>query len=78
MIRRSLLRGAMEPSTPDFGVREVVKSLVAVPVYSIALPFSALIGQHKMMDLLVRLSFHVGKLLAFAGLNPVREAYVTE
>ena len=78
MIRRSLLRGAMEPSTPDFGAREVFKSLVAIPLYSVALPFSALAGQHKMMDLLVRLFFHVGKLMAFAGLNPVREAYVTE
>ncbi|MGC4097222.1 MAG: glycosyltransferase family 2 protein [Nitrospira sp.] len=78
MLRRALLRGAMEPNTPGFGVRDVVKSLIAVPVYGVAAPFAFLAGQHKFMGLLVRLCDHLGKLLAVAGINPVAEPYVTE
>src|SRR5208282_5462370 len=33
MWRRALLRGSIEPKTPAFGARDVVKSLMAAPVY---------------------------------------------
>lgn len=78
MLRRALLRGAMEPKTPNFGVRDVVRSLVAVCVYSIALPFAFVLGQHRFMTLLVSTCDHLGKLLAVVGINPVKEQYVTE
>lgn len=78
MLRRALLRGSMEPLTPTFGVRDVVKSMVAVSVYAMALPFAFLAGQDKFMRLLVRLCDHLGKLLAVLGINPVAEPYVTE
>jgi succinoglycan biosynthesis protein ExoM len=78
MLRRALLRGAIEPKTADFGARSVIKSLVAVPAYLVALPFAALVGHHKFMALLISLCDHLGKLLAVAGFNPVKEQYVTE
>ncbi|MGO9863402.1 MAG: glycosyltransferase [Terriglobales bacterium] len=78
LLRRALLRGAVTLFDPNFGVREIVKSAIAVPVYALALPFSLLLGQHKFMDLMVRLCDHLGKLLAVVGLNPVKEPYVTE
>lgn len=78
MLRRALLRGAMEPLTPTFGLRDVVKSMVAVSLYAMALPFAFLAGQDKFMRLLVRLCDHLGKLLAVLGINPVAEPYVTE
>ncbi|MCS6319681.1 MAG: glycosyltransferase family 2 protein [Nitrospira sp.] len=78
MLRRALLRGSMEPLTPTFGARDVVKSMVAVSVYAIALPFAFLAGQDKFMRLLVRLCDHLGKLLAVVGINPITEPYVTE
>jgi len=78
LLRRALLRGAVTLFDPNFGVREVAKSAIAVPAYALALPFSLLLGQHKFMDLLVRLCDHLGKLLAVVGLNPVKEPYVTE
>lgn len=78
MLRRALLRGASERMMPTFGMREVMKSLVAVPVYAIAVPFAFLAGQARFMDLLVRLCDHLGKLLAAVGINPVSEPYVTE
>lgn len=78
MLRRALLRGSIEPKTSGFGMRDILKSIVAVCAYAIALPFSLIIGQHKFMSLLVRLCDHLGKLLAVMGINPVTEQYVTQ
>lgn len=78
MLRRALLRGAIEPKTPNFGARDVARSLVAVPIYMVALPFALMAGQDKFMGLSVRLCDHLGKLLAVVGINPVEEPYVTE
>jgi hypothetical protein len=78
MLRTALLRGAVEPRTPNFGARSVVKSLVAASIYPFALPFALVLGQHRFMSLLVRLFDHLGKLLAFVGINPVKEPYVTD
>jgi succinoglycan biosynthesis protein ExoM len=78
MLRRALLRGAMARLQPTFGVFDGTKSVIAVMVYAVALPFVALMGQHRLMDLLIRLCDHLGKLLAFVGIHPVKEPYVTE
>jgi succinoglycan biosynthesis protein ExoM len=78
MLRRALLRGASERMMPTFGLRDITKSLVAVPVYVIVVPFAFLMGQDRFMDLLVRLCDHLGKLLAVVGINPVAEPYVTD
>ena len=78
MLRRALLRGAMEPKAPTFGLRSVAKSLLAIPLYTLALPFALMAGQDKFMGLLVRLCDHLGKLLAVVGINPIKEQYVTE
>ena len=78
MLKRALLRGAMEPKIATFGVGDVVRSTIAVPVYAIALPFALVLGQHRFMTLLVKLCDHLGKLLALIGVNPVKEEYVTE
>jgi len=78
LIRRALLRGAVSLFDPNFGAREIAKSTIAVPIYTIALPFALLLGQHRFMDLLVRLCDHLGRLLAVLGLNPVSEPYVIE
>lgn len=78
MLRRALLRGANSLAHPTFGARDIVKSLIAVPAYTVALPFAFLLGQHRFMTLLVSLFDHVGRLSAVLGVNPVREQYVTE
>jgi succinoglycan biosynthesis protein ExoM len=78
MLRRALLNGSMQPKNADFGLRGVLTSIVAISVYTVALPVALVLGQHRLMNLLVRLFDHLGKLLAFIGLNPIKEAYVTE
>ncbi len=78
MLRRAMLRGGTNVLRRDFGPLEVVKSLIAVPVYALLLPFSLLTGQHRFMTVLLKLTDHLGKLLTMVNCNPVREPYVTE
>jgi hypothetical protein len=68
----------MEPRQASFGIRDVLKSAVAVVLYLPALPFAFLMGQHRFMSLSVRLCDHLGKLLAVVGIHIVHEEYVTE
>lgn len=76
MLRKALLRGAMTVVNPTFGVRDVIKSLIAVPTYIVALPVALVIGQHRFVEILVKLCDHLGKLLQLVDMNPVKEPYV--
>jgi succinoglycan biosynthesis protein ExoM len=78
MLRRALLNGSMQPKNAAFGMRDVLTSIIAVSVYTVSLPVALVLGQHRLMDLLVRLFDHLGKLLAFVGLDPIKVPYVTE
>ena len=76
LLRKALLRGSCAALRPNVGVLNVTKSVGAVLIYGLALPFAALLGQHKFMDLLVRLCDHLGKILALLGMNPIPEPYI--
>ena len=78
MLRRALLRGKMSLNHKTIGLRGVLISAAAVPIYSLTLPFLLLTGQHNFMNFLIKTCDHAGRLLAFMGINPVREAYVVE
>ncbi len=78
MLRRALLRGATASLHPTLGLYDIGKSIVAIPLYTLVLPFSLLVGQFLFMKLLVKLCDHCGKLLALAGINLVKEPYVVE
>jgi len=77
-MKRALLGGAMEPQLPTFGMRDIVKSIIAVPMYTIALPFVLITGEHHFMELLEKLCSHLGKLLAVVGIHLIRDRYVTD
>ncbi len=77
LLRKALLRGASAALRPSVGVHDIAKSVIAVTIYGVALPFAALLGQHRFMGLLVRLCDHLGKLLALVGINPITDPYVT-
>ena len=77
-IRKALMQGGNAALHPDCGTMSLLKSVVAVPLYAIALPFAFLAGSHRFMALLVKLCDHAGKLLAAMNINPIREEYVSE
>jgi len=78
MVRKALLRGATAGIQPGCGAACIAKSVAAVPLYAIALPFALLLGQHRFMTVLVKLCDHLGKVLIVMGINPIREEYVTD
>jgi glycosyltransferase involved in cell wall biosynthesis len=78
LIRRALLRGSVEPKTAKFGMGDVSKSVVAIFVCSVVLPFSLVLRHHRFVGLCEKLFYHIGKLLAVMGVDPIRVTYVTE
>ncbi len=73
LLSRALLRGRNSLRQRKHRLRNLLKSAVAVPLYAIALPILLIVGHHYFMRYLVKLADHAGRLLALAGLNPVRE-----
>lgn len=78
LLKRALLRGKVATVRPAFRMQSIFKSVAAVAVYSCLLPFSILAGKHVFMKYLIREFDHIGKLLAFCGLDMVKEKYITE
>jgi len=78
MLRRALLRGKISLLEPSSGALLLLKSALAVPVYVLALPVVLLWGQHNLMKYLIKIFDHLGRLLAFIGVDPAKAKYVTE
>jgi hypothetical protein len=78
LMKKALLRGGCAALQPSCGTASILKSLVALPMYAVALPFAFLLGQHRFMTVLVKLCDHAGKLLALVGVHPIKAAYVSD
>jgi len=78
LIKKALHRGATAALQPNCGFVGVTKSVIAVPLYILALPCALLGGQHHFLTLLVKLCDHLGKLLMLVGINPIRAEYVSD
>lgn len=77
MLRRALLQGAASVLHPTMGAAQIAKSLIAIPLYTAALPVALIVGHHRFMTLLVKLFDHIGRILALLHINVVPEPYVT-
>ncbi len=73
MISRALLRGRNSIKHRPGRWGNIMKSVVAVPIYFVSLPLLSLRGHHYFMRNVVKLADHVGRLLAVLHLNPVSE-----
>lgn len=73
LLSRALLRGRNSLRHRGSRIRNVLKSVVAVPVYFLTLPVLFLLGHHYFMRYLVKLADHTGRLLAALGVTPIRE-----
>lgn len=71
LLRRALLRGSNFHKHPTDRLKNAVKSLVAVPCYTLALPVLALFGQHVFLKYLIKLLDHSSRLMAYAGFSTV-------
>lgn len=78
LLKRALLRGAIALNHPESRYLSITKSIIATFLYLALLPFLLPFGQHRFMPILVKLFDHLGKLLAYAGINPIKGEYITE
>ncbi|MDP3068882.1 MAG: glycosyltransferase [Opitutaceae bacterium] len=70
-LQRALLRGKNSLKIAEGRSLLLAKSILAVPLYGIVLPFSLLAGHHRFMKLSIKCCDHVGRLLAAVGLHPM-------
>jgi succinoglycan biosynthesis protein ExoM len=69
LLRRALLRGSNFRKHPTDRLKNVTRSLIAVPCYTLALPVLALFGQHVFLKYLIKLLDHGSRLLAYVGVS---------
>lgn len=73
MLKRALLRGSLTMDLPGSHLRDMVRALLAVPAYVLAIPFATAVAPGASMKYCIRLCDHAGVLLAACGIRPVRE-----
>ena len=73
LLKRALLRGKNSLRHEGARARNLLKSMVILPIYLCALPLLFVVGHHLFMRYLVKTCDHLGRLLACFGLNPVNE-----
>lgn len=78
MIRKALFRGKVSLNHPTFRGLDIARSIMAVLIYAMALPFLFFLGWHMVVRYLEKFFDHIGKILAFLGFCPVKAAYITE
>jgi glycosyltransferase involved in cell wall biosynthesis len=76
MLKRALLRGKMAFNAAESRALSVLSSVVAIAVYTVCLPVFFLLGQHVFMKYLIKNCDHLGKVLAFLGIDLVKEKYL--
>ena len=73
LLRRALNRGSNFPKRARHPVRDFMKSVVAVPLYTLALPILMIFGRHVFIKYLIKLCDHSSRLLAYFGWEVQRE-----
>ena len=76
LLRRALLRGKMALNATSSRSTSILSSMLAVAIYTCCLPLFFILGHHIFMKYLIKDCDHLGKVLAFLGIDLVREKYV--
>jgi succinoglycan biosynthesis protein ExoM len=75
-LRRALRRGFANSRHSSVVSVDACKSLTAIMLYTAALPFCLVIGQHVFLHYLIKDCDHIGKIMGFVGIHPV-EAHIS-
>lgn len=78
ILRKAMLQGATAALQPSCDTKNIIKSLIAVPLYLLAVPLAILAGHQYFMSLMIKICDHSGKLLMLIGISPIQEEYVSE
>jgi len=75
-LKRALLRGEVATIHTRYFKDKLVstlKSIIAISIYTLAMPFFLIMGQHVFMKFMIRNCDHIGKVLTVFGINVVKE-----
>lgn len=72
-IKRALSRGKSHSMMTSFISMGTLKSIIAIIMYTLILPFFLIVGLHLFNKYLIKLCDHVGKILGYLGINPVQQ-----
>ena len=72
-LKWALMRGYLESTDMPVMSYGILKSSVAVILYTTALPFLSLMGHHILMKYLIKDCDHLGKILGACGFTLFRE-----
>ncbi len=75
MLKRALLRGQSAINHPSLKKVGIIKALIAILLYSLALPFLAA-RHHLFMKYLIKCCDHVGLVTAACGFAIIRQKYI--
>jgi glycosyltransferase involved in cell wall biosynthesis len=78
LVRRAIFRGVFSHRNRRSSPLPVAYSMLVAPAYVVALPIGLVMGQATFMSWVFSLSYHLGRLMAAVGVNPIRQPYVTD
>ena len=73
LMRRALHRGNNSVKYLDRHGWGFVRALIAIPAYSLALPFLFIAGEHHFMKFMIKICDHAGRMLALLRFHPFHE-----
>jgi succinoglycan biosynthesis protein ExoM len=76
LMKRALIRGKMALNATKAKTISVLYSLCAVAVYTCCMPLFFVMGYHVFIKYLIKNCDHLGKILAFLGIDCVKEKYL--
>jgi succinoglycan biosynthesis protein ExoM len=71
LLRRALLRGRDSSRQRAGHAGKLLASSIALPAFTVALPFMLVAGEQHFMKYLAKWCYHAGRVLASVGLSPV-------
>jgi hypothetical protein len=72
-LKRAFTRGMTEAQERPFLSINNLRSIIAIPLYALVLPFALIAGQHHFMRYLVKECDHLSRVLAYVGIKPIKE-----
>lgn len=72
-LKKALLRGKVNADKLSLFSVKSIKSVIAFIIYTMALPFFLVFGQHLFMKYLIKDCDHIGKILGFCGITFIKK-----
>ena len=72
-VKLALLRGGNSLKHRQGFLKNLLKAIIAIPVYGLALPLLFVLEDYHFMNYLIKFSDHLGRILALMGVKPIKD-----